>query len=143
MKNRYKNVYVIGVFDLFHRGHLEFLKKSKALGERLIVALNSDEVVSTYKRRPIFNENDRLELIKYCKLVDETFIINTFDNKQVIVDYQINAIIHGDDWDLESYKKQIRVDDEFLNKHNVDLVLVDYSKGISTSQIINDIKESD
>jgi glycerol-3-phosphate cytidylyltransferase len=57
----YKNVYVIGVFDMFHRGHVEFLKKAKSLGERLIIAVNGDQMVGEYKRKPMMSEQDRLE----------------------------------------------------------------------------------
>ena len=83
----YKNVYVIGVFDLFHKGHTEFLKKAKALGEKLIVAINGDDMVASYKRRPFYSEHDRLEIIKACKYVDEAFIIRQYDNKEYITSF--------------------------------------------------------
>ena len=50
--NNMKNVYVIGVFDLFHFGHVELLRRARALGDRLIVAINGDDMVASYKRRP-------------------------------------------------------------------------------------------
>ncbi|MCH2207195.1 MAG: adenylyltransferase/cytidyltransferase family protein [Lentisphaerales bacterium] len=134
------NVYVIGVFDLFHRGHVELLKRSKALGEKLIVAVNGDKMVSQYKRRPYMTEQDRLEIIKSCRYVDEAFIIQGFDNKQVLIDYKIDKIVHGDDWKRESYLEQIRVDRSFMEKHNIELVLLPYTKGISTGELINEIK---
>src|SRR5687768_3905935 len=105
----YKNVYVIGVFDLFHRGHVEFLKKAKSLGENLIVAVNGDEMVADYKRKPFYSETDRLEIIKSCKYVNDAFIINIYDNKEYIEQYNIDAIVHGNDWERTSYLSQIRV----------------------------------
>lgn len=66
-----KNVYVIGVFDLFHFGHVELLRRAKELGDRLIVAINGDEMVASYKRRPFLSERDRLEVVKACRYVDE------------------------------------------------------------------------
>lgn len=136
-----KNVYVIGVFDLFHKGHVELLKNSKRLGDKLIVAINGDEMVSSYKRRPFFSEEDRLEIVKACKYVDEVFIIREFDNKEYIKRHKINIIVHGDDWEKESYMKQIRVTEEFLKLNNAELVLLPYTKGISTSDLINQIKQ--
>ena len=138
----YKNVYVIGVFDLYHRGHVEFLKRAKSLGQRLIVAINGDEMVASYKRKPFYSEHDRLEIIKTCKYVDFAFIIKDFDNKEYIEKYNIDAIVHGDDWEKNSYLKQICVTEEYLKEQNVDLVLVSYTSGISTSGLIKLIKEN-
>lgn len=136
----YKNVYVIGVFDLFHRGHVEFLKKSKSLGERLIVAINGDDMVASYKRRPFYSEEDRLAIIQACKYVDEAFIIREYDNKQYIEQYGIDAIVHGNDWERNSYLQQIRMTDDYLKSRNAELVLVPYTAGVSTSDIIKKIK---
>ncbi len=138
----FKNVYVIGVFDLFHRGHVEFLKQARALGENLIVAVNGDEMVASYKRKPLYSETDRLEIIKSCKFVDEAFIITEYDNKKYIEKYNIDAIVHGNDWEVNSYMEQIRVTKEYLKERNVELVLVPYTQNISTSQIRKMIKES-
>lgn len=141
-EKKYHTIYAIGVFDLFHRGHIEFLKNARSLGNRLIVAVNSDRLVSEYKRRPIYSEEDRLALISECKLVDECFIIDTYDNKEAIKKYQVDAIVHGDDWPVDSYMKQICVDEAFLTECGAELVLVRYTEGISTSQIISRIKNS-
>jgi glycerol-3-phosphate cytidylyltransferase len=138
----YKNVYVIGVFDLFHRGHVEFLKKAKSLGENLIVAVNGDEMVADYKRKPFYSETDRLEIIKSCKYVNDAFIINIYDNKEYIEQYNIDAIVHGNDWERTSYLSQIRVTEDYLKERNTELVLVPYTAGISTSELIKRIKEN-
>lgn len=142
-QKKYKNIYVIGVFDLFHRGHVELLKRSKNLGEKLIVAINGDEMVASYKRAPFFSEEDRLEIIKCCKYVDEAFIIKEYDNKKPLITYNIDAIVHGDDWEAKSYMKQIRVTEDFLEEHNIELVLLPYTKGVSTSELIDSIKNSE
>lgn len=139
---KFQNVYVIGVFDLFHRGHLELLKNAKALGQRLIVAINGDEMVSRYKRKPFFNEQDRLDIIKACRYVDEAFIIRDFDNKDTITQYKIDAIVHGNDWERSSYLEQIRVTEDYLAENNVSLVLLPYTQGVSTSALITQIKNA-
>ncbi len=138
----YKNVYVIGVFDLFHRGHVEFLKKAKALGGKLIIAINGDDMVADYKRKPFYSEDDRLEIIKACKYVDDAFIIRQYDNRQFIEQYDIDAIVHGNDWERASYLQQIRVTEKYLKERNAELVLVPYTAGVSTSQLIKIIKEN-
>lgn len=138
-----KVVYVIGVFDLFHRGHLELLKRAKQLGDKLVVAINGDDMVESYKRKPFFSEDDRLELVKSLCFVDEAFIINEYDNKEYIKKYGVNLIVHGDDWPEDSYLKQIRVTDAFLKEHNAELVLLPYTEGISTSGLIEVIKKSE
>lgn len=139
---KFQNVYVIGVFDLFHRGHLELLKNAKALGQKLIVAINGDEMVSRYKRKPFFNEQDRLDIIKACKYVDDAFIIRDFDNKEAITQYNIDAIVHGNDWERSSYLEQIRVTEDYLAENNVALVLLPYTQGVSTSALITQIKNA-
>lgn len=137
-----KVVYVIGVFDLFHFGHVELLRRSKELGDKLIVAVNSDDMVASYKRTPFLNESDRLAVIKACKYVDDAFIISQYDNKEYIEKYEVNIIVHGDDWELDSYMEQIRVTPEYLKELNCELVLLPYTKGVSTSELIQKIKQS-
>lgn len=140
MKSNNCNIYVIGVFDLFHKGHLELLRRARSLGDKLIVAINSDDMVSQYKRRPFIEEENRLAVIKSCRYVDEAFIIDDFDNKEPLIKYDIDVIVHGDDWDRGSYLKQLRITEEFLKEHDIALSLLPYTEGISTSQIIEKIK---
>lgn len=136
------NVYVIGVFDLFHTGHVELLRRSKELGDRLIIAVNGDDMVSQYKRQPYMSEEDRLTIIKSCRYVDDAFIIKKFDNKQALIDHKIAKIVHGDDWDRASYLEQIRVDQKFLEDNNIEMVFLPYTEGISTGELIQRIKEN-
>jgi glycerol-3-phosphate cytidylyltransferase len=135
-------VYIIGVFDLFHRGHIELLRRARALGDKLIVAVNGDEMTSIYKRRPYFSEDDRLELVKACRYVDDAFIARDFDNRGYVLEYKVNKIVHGDDWSHESYIQQIRLTPEFIAEHNVEMVYLPYWQGISTSDLVRTIQAS-
>ena len=137
-----KIVYVIGVFDLFHKGHVELLKRARKLGDKLIVAVNGDDMVAQYKRRPIINEENRLSVVEACKFVDEAFIIREFDNKPYILKHKINIIVHGSDWTGDSYMDQIRLTQDFVDKHNIKFDFIPYTKGISSSDIIKKIKET-
>ena len=64
-------VYLDMVGDLFHVGHLNIIKKSKAMGDYLIVGVHSDESVASYKRLPIIKHRDRVDIIESCRYVDE------------------------------------------------------------------------
>jgi glycerol-3-phosphate cytidylyltransferase len=129
-------VLVVGVFDLFHSGHVNLLRRSRELGDRLVVVVNGDALTSSYKRPPVMSEQDRLDVISACRYVDEAEISNDYSVRDVIVRHGVTAIVHGDDWPADSYKQQIRCDDDFLEGHGVELVLVPYTPGISTSDII-------
>lgn len=133
-------VYAIGVFDLFHRGHLEFLRAARALGDRLVVAVNGDAMTASYKRRPVFDEEDRLALVRACRYVDEAFVVHGYDHREPIRRHGISRVVHGDDWDRASYLRQIRVDEDFLRRHDVDLVFVPYHRGTSTSALLERIR---
>ena len=70
-------VVVTGVFDLLHIGHLRFLEAARHLGDRLVVGVESDERVRRWKgpNRPIQTEDDRLDLLRALRVVDEVFLI--------------------------------------------------------------------
>jgi glycerol-3-phosphate cytidylyltransferase len=134
-----KNVYVLGVFDLFHVGHLQLLKTAKGLGEKLVVGINSDELVRKYKREPIIPEIERLLILESCKYIDEVFIVRNFDNKRILIEKNIDLIIHGDDWTGSGYLEQIGVTEEFLQVNNIEMKYLPYFIGRSTSGIIKEI----
>ena len=60
-------VYMDGVFDLFHRGHLESINKCLKYGDEIIIGIISDKDAESYKRKPIINQDDRSEIIKNLK----------------------------------------------------------------------------
>ena len=136
-----KNILVVGVFDLFHRGHLEFLKKSKSIEGDLYVLINGDELTSKYKRQPIFQENDRCAIISALSCVKKAEITNSYDIKPFIEKYKIDIILHGDDWEHKSYMEQICVNEEYLAEKNIEIMYTPYFDGISTSELVRNIKE--
>lgn len=133
-------VYAIGVFDLFHRGHLAFLERARESGDRLVVAINGDDMVASYKRRPIHDEQDRLAIVSALRCVDQAFVIRSYDNRLALLEHEVDIVVHGDDWDAESYMEQIRVTPRFLDRHGIELRFVPYTEGISTSQLLERIR---
>jgi cytidyltransferase-like protein len=91
------------VADLFHHGHVEFLKSAKELGSFLKVGIHSDETVESYKRKPICNMDERIKVVRACKYVDEVIenapLVVT---KEYIIKNNIDMIVHGDDISQES-----------------------------------------
>ena len=69
-----KKVAVSGYFDPLHIGHLEYLKLAKSLGDYLIVIVNSNYQCKIKKGKPFMDENDRLEIVRNLKMVDEVFL---------------------------------------------------------------------
>ncbi|QYK03396.1 adenylyltransferase/cytidyltransferase family protein [Shewanella psychrotolerans] len=92
-------MYTSGCFDIFHQGHLNILKHSKALCDYLIVGVSTDELIIKSKGRPpMIPFEERISILESNRYVDE--VIPQIDkNKQEIVDrYRIDAISVGSDW---------------------------------------------
>jgi glycerol-3-phosphate cytidylyltransferase len=131
-----KIVYTGGTFDLFHFGHVEFLKQCKMLGDKVIVALNTDEFVSQYKSKPIMSYIERKKSLLYCQYVDEVVMNESgADSKPTILSIKPQIIAIGDDWAHKDYFKQMQFTKEWLEENNIILVYLQYCKEISTSEI--------
>ncbi len=125
--------YTAGVFDLFHIGHLNLIKKAKENCDFLIVGVNSDNLVKKYKNKsPIIPESERLEIINSLKFVDKVVLINTRDKLDAYNKYKFNRIFVGDDWKghpsyLEAEKK--------LQPYHVEFMFFPYTKNTSSTLI--------
>jgi glycerol-3-phosphate cytidylyltransferase len=135
-------VLVVGVFDLFHRGHVELLRKAREFGDRLLVVVNGDAFTSAYKRKPFQSEEDRLQIVLACRYVDFALVSNIADVKPIVEKFNIRSIVHGDDWEHSSYLRQICVDENYLRQKSIAMHYTPYYKGESTSGIIARIAAS-
>jgi glycerol-3-phosphate cytidylyltransferase len=136
-------VYTGGTFDLFHAGHVNFLKEAKALGDWLIVALNRDEFVSRFKRAPICSFLERYYVLKSCRYVDIVITNHKDEYSGAAIDIARPDIIAiGDDWKDRNYLGQLGIDQKFLDDRNIELKYIPYFKGISSTEIIRRINES-
>jgi len=138
-----KKVYVDGVFDLFHRGHLESLRKAKnALNDPentfLVVGVVSDEDCKSYKRTPMINEEDRVEIVKNIKFVDEViFPCPLIVSMDFIKMNNIDMVVHGfsNEADKETQKEFFKEIDE-----NGYFKEIEYYKKISTTALIKKLE---
>ena len=130
--------YTVGVFDKFHFGHKNVLLECSKMCKKLIIGIHTDEFTKNYKRLPSQNQNIRKKNIVNFLNKDPNEVIIIDDNHiDLIKKYGINVIFHGNDWDIESYKKQIRYYRDGMDKLNVKIKIIDYTKGISTTKILN------
>jgi len=123
------------VADLFHYGHVEFLKKARALGDYLLVGIHADDILVSYKRRPILTIEERMACVAGCHYVDEVL-----PNAPLIVDstwiekHDIHLVVHGDDFSQakQRYHYKVPMDMGIFRT-------VPYTRGISASEIIRRI----
>jgi cytidyltransferase-like protein len=128
-------VYADMVGDLFHCGHIEFLKKAKAFGDYLIIGVIDDPAVVEYKRLPILNLEERVKVIGACRYVDEVISGAPLrPTKEWLLEHNIDYVVHGDDFPPDLLRDQYG--------SSLDLGIfrsVPYTPGISTSNIIDRI----
>ena len=130
-------VFTNGCFDLIHRGHIYLLRTAKALGDVLVVAINSDLSVRAIKgpTRPIMSEMDRLELIASMEMVDYVLTFDEPNPYKVISILRPHILVKGGDWSPEEV-----VGRDLVQSTGGKVVLVPYLKGFSTTEIIAKIR---
>jgi len=138
---KFKVGITVGVFDLFHVGHLNLLERCKELCDYMIVALCGDDYVRNIKHKePIYNETDRKRILSALKCVDRVVQISieeVEDKLLLLKKYNFDVLFSGDDWrDSERYKQ---TEKQFV-KAGVAIEWLPYTKGISTSSIKESLK---
>jgi len=128
-------IYVDMVGDLFHFGHVAYLKDCKAMGKTLKVGVHNDADVKSYKRQPILTMEERIKVIEACKYVDEVVPNAPLKvTKDFVKLHNIKRICHGDDI------SQKCINDMYSDVADI-LFFIPYTKGISTTNLIERIKE--
>ena len=126
---KYKIGYTTGVFDLFHIGHLNILKKAKEQCEFLIVGVTTDELCKKRKNKvPIICEKERIEIVRAIKYVDKVVEQVDMDKLAMIKRYGVDVVFVGSDWKGTPSWKQY--EKEFA-KEDCEVIYLDYTDGIS------------
>jgi glycerol-3-phosphate cytidylyltransferase len=134
---KYKIGYTTGVFDLFHIGHLNILKKAKEQCDFLIVGVSTDENVRSYKHKtPVIPYEQRAAIVAAIRYVDLVVPQTDMDKFEAWQKYHFNAIFHGDDWKGTAMYDDV---EEKLKKVGVDVVFIKHTAGISSTQITEKI----
>ncbi|MGE7602908.1 adenylyltransferase/cytidyltransferase family protein [Peribacillus sp. NPDC097675] len=136
--NHYKIGYTTGVFDLFHVGHLNILKRAKENCDYLIVGVSTDDLVKEYKNKlPIIPHNERIEIVAGIKYVDQVVAQTSHNKFSAWENFRFNTMFHGDDWKGSPLFNEL---EEKFKLVGVDIVYFPYTKGISTTAVKEKIK---
>lgn len=128
---KYKIGYTTGVFDMFHIGHLNVLKKAKEQCDYLIVGVSTDEVVQSYKHKtPIIPFKERIAIVRELKCVDKAVPQTSMNKMEAWEQLHFDALFHGSDWKgSDMYNKMI----EEFSAVGVDVVFLPHTEGVSST----------
>jgi cytidyltransferase-like protein len=133
-------VYTKIVGDIFHPGHVKFLKTARALGDKLVVQIVPDDRVQAYKRKPTMTQAERAEVIASCRYVDE---VQLSGPKQITLDFMnmngYNIYAYGFSSENEAAAKRR----DCIELPHDRIFIIPYSHGISTTDIISRIKNGE
>ena len=128
-----KRILTYGTFDLLHYGHIRILKRAKELGDYLVVALSTDEFNAIKGKTAYHNYETRKKMLEAIRYVDLVIPENNWGQKvQDIKDYKIDVVVMGSDWaDSDKF--------DYLKEY-CDVVFLERTPGVSTTQIKNDLQ---
>ena len=127
-----KKIITYGTFDLFHKGHLNILRRAKEYGDYLVVVVSSDSFNKIKGKQAYYSEQDRKEILEAIKYVDEVIFEYSWDQKvKDVIEHNIDIFVMGDDWAGEF---------DFLREY-CEVVYLPRTEGVSTTQTKNDLKD--
>ena len=126
-----KKVFTVGVFDVFHYGHLLLFERAKSLGDYLIVGVQSTDSILKYKPDSLiaYNSEQRLKIVDNIKFVNEAIMYDSIDDIIKIIDFDI--FVTGPDQNHSGFKNAIN----FCKSNNKEVVVLERTKNISSSSL--------
>ena len=135
--------YTTGVFDMFHIGHLNILKRAKEQCDYLIVGVSTDEVVEEYKKKtPIIKFEERIAIVEAIKYVDEVVPQTTMDKMEAWKQLKFDVMFHGSDWKGSDMYNHII---EKFNNIVGQVIFLPHTEGVSSTlltEVLYDKKNS-
>lgn len=130
--------YTTGVYDLFHVGHVRILRNARALCDKLVVGVSTDELVGYKHKRAVIPFEERIEIVRACRFVDVAVPQQDMDKLDAHDRYKFSIMFVGDDWYKTDKWKEIERE---LSERGVRIVYFPYTKTTS-STLINETLES-
>ena len=128
-----KTVITYGTFDVLHRGHINVLRRAKALGDRLIVAISSDEFNAGKSKSAFLDFENRKSVLEAIRYVDLVISEDTWEQKiEDVVKYKVDVFVMGDDWQGKF---------DFLKEY-CEVIYLPRTEGISSTEIRRDLSGS-
>ena len=129
-----RRILTYGTFDLLHNGHIRLLKRAKARGDYLIVALSTDEFNKIKGKKSYYSYEKRKEMLEALRFVDLVIPEKSWEQKASdIKKYEVDEVVMGSDWkDSDKF--------EYLKEY-CDVVYLDRTEGISTTKVKNDLSK--
>lgn len=131
--------YTTGVYDMFHIGHLNILKKAKEQCDYLIVGVTTDELCFSIKNKyPIINQNERLEIVQAIRYVDKAVFQEDMNKLKAVEKFAVEKVFVGSDW--QGTPSWIEYEKEFA-KLGCSVVYLDHTDGISSTILREKLNE--
>jgi glycerol-3-phosphate cytidylyltransferase len=124
--------YTSGVFDLFHIGHVNLLRNSKAMCDKLIVGVSVDDLVSYKGKKSIIPFHERIEVVRSCKYVDIAIAQKNMNKASMVKSLNANLVFVGDDWRDSPKWNEYELE---LTAFNCKVIYFPYTEGTSSTLI--------
>lgn len=136
---RARLVFTNGVFDLLHVGHVRYLTEARALGDALVVAINSDRTVRELKGpdRPVFDQAERAEILAALKVVDYVIVFDDVSPRKLIAMLLPDILVKGGDYQLDQIHGR-----EEVEAAGGKVISLPFVEGASTTTLIERMKNS-
>jgi len=126
-----KTVYTSGSWDLLHLGHINMIRRSRELGERLVVGVSTDELIEAYKgMKPIIPFEERIELVRALRWPDEVVVQHELVPIPLLQQHGVSVVTIGDDW-VGKHLEGL----EWMTSQGGTVVYLSYTPGVSTTSI--------
>lgn len=132
--------FTAGAFDMFHVGHLNLIKNAKAQCDYLIVGVNTDELIASYKnKRAVVPLNERMQIVSALKYVDEVEVVDTLDKVEMWKRKPFDVVFIGDDW--KGTERWNMTELELEQCGGIKVIYLPYTKGTTSTLLREKLME--